>query len=66
MLDTNVLIAALKGQPEVRQRLEVVRLSPMRLSAIVLGKLEFGAEKSIYSERNRARVAELTQRLPLA
>lgn len=65
MLDTNVLIAALKGQPEVRQRLESVPLSVMRLSAIVLGELEFGAEKSVHSERNRARLAALTQRLPL-
>lgn len=65
MLDTNILIAALKGQPEVRQRLEAVPLSAMRLSAIVLGELEFGAEKSIHSERNRARLAALTQRLPL-
>lgn len=65
MLDTNILIAALKGQPEVRQRLEAVPLSAMRLSAIVLGELEFGAEKSINSERNRARLAALTQRLPL-
>ena len=65
ILDTNVLIAALKGQPEVRQRLELVPLSEMRLSAIVLGELEFGAEKSIHSERNRARLAALTQRLPL-
>ena len=65
ILDTNVLIAALKGQPEVRQRLESVPLSEMRLSAIVLGELEFGAEKSIHSERNRARLATLTQRLPL-
>src|SRR5579872_3319445 len=65
MLDTNILIAALKGQPEVRQRLEAVPLSAMRLSAIVLGELEFGAEKSIQSERNRARLAALTERLPL-
>ena len=65
MLDTNILIAALKGQSEVRQRLEAVPLSAMRLSAIVLGELEFGAEKSIHSERNRARLAALTQRLPL-
>lgn len=65
ILDTNVLIAALKGQPEVKQRLESVPLSVMRLSAIVLGELEFGAQKSIHSERNRARLAALAQRLPL-
>lgn len=65
LLDTNILIAALKGQSEVRQRLESVPLSSMRLSAVVLGELEFGAEKSAHGERNRARLATLTQRLPL-
>lgn len=65
LLDTNILIAALKGRPEVQQRLESVPLSSMRLSAIVLGELEFGAEKSQHSERNRARLVTLVQRLPL-
>ncbi len=65
LLDTNILIAALKGRPEVQQRLESVPLSSMRLSAIVLGELEFGAEKSEHGERNRARLATLVQRLPL-
>ncbi len=45
LLDTNVVIAALKGHPGVRQRLESLPLSTMRLSAIVLGELEFGVEK---------------------
>ena len=31
----------------------------------VLGELTFGAEKSAYGQRNRARLAELAQRLPL-
>ncbi|MDR2013071.1 MAG: type II toxin-antitoxin system VapC family toxin [Rhodanobacter sp.] len=65
LLDTNILIAALKGHPGVRQRLETLPLSSMRLSAIVLGELEFGAEKSAYGERNRTRLATLVQRLPL-
>lgn len=65
LLDTNILIAALKGRPEVRQRLESLPLSGMRLSVIVLGELEFGAEKSAHGERNRARLATLVQRLPL-
>jgi len=65
LLDTNILIAALKGRPEVRQRLESLPLSGMRLSVIVLGELEFGAEKSAHGERNRARLAILVQRLPL-
>lgn len=65
LLDTNILIAALKGHPEVRQRLESLPLNTMRLSAIVLGELEFGAEKSAHGERSRARLATLAQRLPL-
>lgn len=65
LLDTNILIAALKGRPEVQVRLESLPLSSMRLSAIVLGELELGAEKSEHGERNRARLATLVQRLPL-
>jgi tRNA(fMet)-specific endonuclease VapC len=65
LLDTNILIAALKGQMEVQSRLETMPLSAIRLSAIVLGELEFGAEKSARSERNRARLAVLVQRLEL-
>ena len=65
LLDTNILIAALKGHPAVRARLESTSLEALRLSAVVLGELEFGAEKSAYAERNRNRLAELTRRLPL-
>ncbi|RWI89967.1 MAG: type II toxin-antitoxin system VapC family toxin [Mesorhizobium sp.] len=65
LLDTNILIAAMKGRPEVRKQLEAQQISAIRLSAIVMGELEFGAEKSAYGDRNRARLATLTQRLPL-
>lgn len=64
LLDTNILIAAMKGHPAVRDRLEALPLNDLRLSAIVLGELEFGAEKSAHGERNRARLAALAQRLP--
>jgi len=49
----------------VRQRLEDTPLGALRLSAIVLGELEFGAEKSAHGERNRARLEALARRLPL-
>ncbi|MFA7505868.1 MAG: PIN domain-containing protein [Burkholderiaceae bacterium] len=65
LLDTNILIAALKGHPAVRQRLEATPLADLRLSAVVLGELEFGAEKSAHVERNRSRLADLVQRLPV-
>ena len=63
--DTNVIIAALKGRADIRQRLEAESATTIRLSTIVLGELEFGAEKSAYSERNRAMLSALAQRLPL-
>ncbi|MGK9169489.1 PIN domain-containing protein [Inquilinus limosus] len=65
ILDTNILIAALNGRPTVRQRLEDMPLDALRLSAIVLGELEFGAEKSAHGERNRARLEALARQLPL-
>lgn len=65
LLDTNILIAALKGQPDVQHHLETLPLGSLRLSVIVLGELEFGAEKSAHGERNRARLAALAHRLSL-
>jgi tRNA(fMet)-specific endonuclease VapC len=49
----------------VRQKLNSVQLSAVRLSAIVLGELEFGAEKSAHGKRNRIRLAALAERFPL-
>ena len=34
-------------------------------TSVVLGELEFGAEKSTWAARNRQRLNELTERLPL-
>ncbi len=62
LLDTNIFVAALKEQGEVRKRLEAEDRNSIRLSSIVLGELEFGAEKSAYGERNRAKLALLAQR----
>ncbi|MEN9316922.1 MAG: hypothetical protein RIS35_3315, partial [Pseudomonadota bacterium] len=53
LLDTNIVIAALKGHAGVRNRLEITPLDSLLLSSIVLGELEFGAEKSAQAERNR-------------
>ena len=64
LLDTNIVIAAMKGRPEVCARLESIPHSKIVLSTIVLGELRFGAEKSEQQERNRARISELAQRLP--
>lgn len=65
LLDTNIVIAAMKGLPEVRSRLEATPLSQLILSTIVLGELEFGAEKSAHPTRNRSRLEELREKLPV-
>ncbi|GGA93491.1 ribonuclease VapC [Brucella endophytica] len=65
LLDTNILIAALNEHSGIRQRLDSLRLENVYLSAIVLGELEYGAEKSAYGERNRAHLATLAGQLPL-
>lgn len=65
LLDTNILSAALKRRNGIRRRLESEHPSALRLSAIVLGELDFGAGKGAYGEHNRARLAALAQRLPL-
>jgi tRNA(fMet)-specific endonuclease VapC len=65
LLDTNIVIAALKGHEAIRDRLERIPMDSLLVSSIVLGELEFGAEKSAYAERNRQRLAELVRRLPL-
>ncbi len=64
LLDTNIIIAAMKGAPDVISRLERTPLSSLVLSPIVLGELEFGAEKSAHPEKNRARLASLIESIP--
>lgn len=66
LLDTNIIIAAMKGAPGVIGRLGKTPLSALILSPIVLGELEFGAEKSAHAEKNRARLASLTENIPTA
>lgn len=65
LLDTNIFIAALKGHPTVRARLEALPASAVLLSPIVLGELETGVEKSTQIERNRARLTGVVARLEL-
>jgi tRNA(fMet)-specific endonuclease VapC len=61
----NILIAAIRGVPAMRERLEAKPLTALRLSTIVLGELAIGVEKSAFGERNRVRLAALAQRLPV-
>ena len=56
-LDTNIVIAALKGVGSVRARLETTPTATVWLSPIVLGELRLGVEKSQNRERNSANLA---------
>ena len=65
LLDTHILIAAMKGAPAVRAHLETTPLSHLILSPIVLGELELGVAKSRYQAQNAARLASVAGDLPL-
>lgn len=66
LLDTNILIAVSRGSEAVRRRLAEIPLSQLLLSAVVLGELEFGAEKSLYGERSRANLKAVADMLVFA
>lgn len=66
LLDTNIFIAAMKGNALLRERLERTPLSMLVLSPIVLGELQFGVEKSTQLEANRASLAALVERMEVA
>nr|WP_240451200.1 PIN domain-containing protein [Wenzhouxiangella sp. XN201] len=56
MLDTNILIAAIKGREPVRKRLERIDAPNILISPIVLGELLTGVEKSQRRTSNRQRL----------
>ncbi len=65
LLDTNILIAAMKGSAIVRARLELTPVNQILLSPIVLGELELGVEKSLHRSRNAACLASLIEAFEL-
>lgn len=65
LLDTNILIAAMKGSDSVRARLELTPVNQILLSPIVLGELELGVEKSVQRARNVACLANLIEAFEL-
>jgi tRNA(fMet)-specific endonuclease VapC len=66
LLDTNILIAALKLNPAVLAHLETIDPGDLVLSPIVLGELELGVLKSRWSDRNRKRLDALLANVSLA
>ena len=66
LLDTNIFIAAIKGQEKVRGKLTTIPLSDLLLSPVVLGELQLGVEKSQHREKNAARLARLVEGIQMA
>ena len=48
LLDTNILVAAIKGHPAVVEALRSLTPSDLLLSSVVLGELETGVIKSAW------------------
>lgn len=65
LLDTNIVIAAMKGDARVRGKLETTPLSEIVLSPVVLGELEHGVEKSQHKEKNRTRLTHIVEGMQL-
>jgi tRNA(fMet)-specific endonuclease VapC len=65
LLDTNILIAAIKGTTMVRNRLEKLQRSEIVLSPIVLGELVTGVEKSRRPEHNRSALDAVVRHIDL-
>jgi len=63
LLDTNIIIAAMKGAAPVVSRLETLPSSALILSSIVLAELEHGAEKSLRRESNQTHLRRIASRL---
>lgn len=65
LLDTNILVAAIKGHPAVVEALRSLTPSDLLLSSVVLGELETGVIKCAWPERNRLQLLALVEHLEL-
>jgi len=63
MLDTNIVIYTIKNRPEKVRKVFKQRAGQMAISAITLGELIYGAEKSAQPERNLADIEAFAARL---
>ena len=59
LLDSNILIAAIKGRSPVREKLATIDASKLLISPIVLGELLTGVEKSRRQASNRKRLLDI-------
>lgn len=65
LIDTDILIYSLKGNPIVRQNLERFANAPKSISVISYGELMFGAAKSEQKIKNLAKVKRVRELFPI-
>lgn len=65
LIDTDMLVYALNGHPQVVQHLEERAAEPKALSVITYGELLYGAMRSAQQERNLAKVRRVAEILPV-
>jgi len=65
LLDTDIVIYALKGNAKVAEHLSLNRDKPMAISVISYGELVYGAYKSQYVENNLAKIHRLREIFPI-
>jgi len=65
LLDTDTIIYAIKGEPQVTRRLEETAGQPKAVSVITYGELFFGAMKSVAPQANLAKVRRVGELFPV-
>jgi tRNA(fMet)-specific endonuclease VapC len=65
LLDTDTIIYAIKGEPQVMRRLEDKAGHPKAVSVVTYGELFFGAMKSVAPQANLAKVRRVGELFPV-
>jgi tRNA(fMet)-specific endonuclease VapC len=65
LLDTDTIIYAMKGEPQVVRRLQEKAGLPKAVSVVTYGELFYGAMKSAAPEANLAKVRRIAELFPV-
>jgi tRNA(fMet)-specific endonuclease VapC len=65
MLDTNIVIYTVKNRPEMARKAFNKHAGQICISAVTWGELVYGAERSVFPERNLADIEGLAARLDI-
>lgn len=65
LIDTDIIICSIKGNPKVRQRIAEKETIPKAISIITYGELLYGAKKSSQAEKNSAIIYRLAEIFPI-